>query len=212
MFNILDEEFLRFKGYKVLHTPESDAYMNQNVLLYSPGATPFIVWASFLAAIPAVYISQAFDNWHLYHTRPPEDSHENPAEWSTERKKLEWLLASESVNHRKLFDSIFKELVGEEIKFEHPDSSTFTCKWLFYKPDSEDELRPYQAYVKDHRFSNEKEAEAAHEYDVETESNRLWTRLEAITLWLKSGCKSLFLGLGSRIIALMKGRDVTNPF
>ena len=74
-FNTLDEEFLKSKGYKVLHHPEADDYMNENLMIYSLGTSELILWSLFSVAIPAVYISFKILNAHLYHYFPPEPSH-----------------------------------------------------------------------------------------------------------------------------------------
>ena len=74
-FNTLDKEFLKSKGYKVLHHPEADNYMKENLVIYSPGTPQLILWSLFSIAIPAVYISFKISNDHLFHYFPMESSH-----------------------------------------------------------------------------------------------------------------------------------------
>ena len=55
-FSVLDEEFIQSKGYEILHTPESDDYMNETTFLFTPGAEQDVEESTLAAAFPALYI------------------------------------------------------------------------------------------------------------------------------------------------------------
>lgn len=55
-FSALDEEFLRSKGYEILHTPESDHHISESTFLFTPGAEQAVEESSLAAALPALYI------------------------------------------------------------------------------------------------------------------------------------------------------------
>ena len=55
-FSVLDEEFIKSRGYEILHTPESDEYMNETTFLFTPGAEQVVEESSLAAAFPVLYI------------------------------------------------------------------------------------------------------------------------------------------------------------
>ena len=58
-FNALDEEFLKSRGYEILHIPESDDRITEKTFLFTPLGTGYLVEASLRSAYPALYITQS---------------------------------------------------------------------------------------------------------------------------------------------------------
>lgn len=148
--------------------------MNESMLLFAPGLPEHVFWSLFSTAIPAVVISRRIDNHYLYHWRPDEGGAEGSKPSSGD--KDEHLPAWERVNHRELLNSIFEKLVGIDMAVENPRWLAVVCNWLYYRPDSMDSIRPYQAINDD---------------PPETEYTKLYKKPEANAFWLGKGCKSI---------------------
>ena len=70
-FNTLDEEFLRSRGYEVLHTPESDDRMSETTFLFTPCAECDVVESSLLSAYPVLGIMNRLTR-HTTFRLPPK--------------------------------------------------------------------------------------------------------------------------------------------
>lgn len=75
-FSALDEEFLESQGYEILHSPESNDYIDNYTFLFTPGAEPNVEEASLAVAFPALYITNDITShsaWHMPFIRPGQE-------------------------------------------------------------------------------------------------------------------------------------------
>lgn len=70
-FNNLDVEFLQLRGFTVIESPASDAYMSHDTFLFTPGGEQDPVVAAIDVAHPAIYIGNDLRD-HPYITVNPD--------------------------------------------------------------------------------------------------------------------------------------------
>jgi hypothetical protein len=71
VFNALDRAFLLSRGYKILHTPESETHLTENTFVFTPGTE----WNVCLSPIntpspPALYITRDMTRQTSYYCEP----------------------------------------------------------------------------------------------------------------------------------------------
>jgi hypothetical protein len=77
-FNSLDKEFLKSRGYTVLHTPEYEDFMTTETFLFTPGVTMFLALAPIQVAYPALFQGIPL-TWHHSFSTPPGTTSDDEA-------------------------------------------------------------------------------------------------------------------------------------
>lgn len=150
-FSELDLEFLRAKGYKVLYTPESDDHMTEETFLFTPGAEQRVVNSSREAAFPGLYIMNDMTEQYQYHVPPLGPSVDEKRAWQ------EKLPASEQKARRNLLAAFMNQRAARPLpdpKWHHPLNYL-----IYYKPDAEIGIRPWEWEVKEEEWLTREQAE-----------------------------------------------------
>ena len=150
-FSELDLKFLQAKGYEILPTPESDDHMTEETFLFTPGAEQRIVNSSLEAAFPGLYLMHDMTEHDQYHLPPLGPSVDQARAWQ------ERLPDSEQKARRNLLAAFMKQRAARQLPHARwHDSYVY---WIYYKPDSESEIGPWEWQVKEERWVTEEQAE-----------------------------------------------------
>ncbi|KAG7008107.1 hypothetical protein G7Y79_00007g022320 [Physcia stellaris] len=136
-FSTLDRKFLRSQGYKILHSPESENYIDRHTFLFTPCAEQMVEESCLSTAFPALYMTNDLTCHSNYHT-PPRRIGIDPRPRREDR-----LPAKEHPARRELFQSFLERsaivpVLPTDIDEEVPVRELFWLQhiWLYYKPDN----------------------------------------------------------------------------
>ena len=152
---MLDEEFLRSKGYEILHTPTSDDHMSESTFLFTPGAEQAIEESTLAAAFPALYIHHDMspDSFRFWLMPPLGPLVEYIffkllklvsllITCSEERRKEERLLEKvRSKGRHELLNSFVSQRAAIRLQ-DVPIEEWSYISTIYYKPDSADDIPP----------------------------------------------------------------------
>ena len=150
-FSELDLESLQAKGYETLHTPDSDDHMTEETFLFTPGAEQDVVNSSLESGFPGLYLMHDMTTHQQYHIPPLGPSVDQERAWQ------ESLPDSEQKARRNLFTAFMNQRAARHLP--HAEWHDPFYYWIYYKPDSESEIGPWEWQVKEEEWVTEEQAE-----------------------------------------------------